>query len=254
MGTNPAPLTPPAADMQHTAANSLPQLLGGAADAAATDASSGTEQGIKLNTGIGSLAGFNEGMPDNGKVAQRSPELAEGFSKSSRLKQAPAVVNEAPTGSVGSSAASSSVGAAAASPEGVTRSADLHSPVMHEEAASVLAAGFDTGIGSQAGSSDKVEDGLAVGRLPFVAPHSAASSSASSKQGGSKHAVDVLRMPGLKQTDAVLPGAEEPAAAKQAATAKQKGSELPMAKDTPDMRAQFVKQLLISAFDMDRHW
>jgi hypothetical protein len=247
-GLRAARLVPSAADKQPPGDDLLTFDPHQANGAAATSASSTAKQGVKqCAEGRGSITDCGENLLNSGKAAQWSPELATGFSKSSRLKEERGAEHVAPVAVCGASTASESISGAAASPDRSAGFVDLQSTVMQGKTASPMS-GAGTGGGSQVSASAKQDGGFTAALL------SATSSSTESTQGGEDHALERLRWPGMKQAETALRGVKQPVAAKQPTTAKQKGGELPMAKDTPDMRAQFVKQLLSSAFDMDRQW
>ena len=206
----------------------------------------------------GSAAAGSDDVRAVVKPSEQSTELPVGFSKSTRLKPQPLAEEEAaPPGS--------RVGA-------------LSNGVLGGDATSSGAAGLQRATGQRLTACAPSADSAASGSMQRAKAETHDSDAAIAALLAPQSGVDSLHgayeqqglaaMPLRQQADVQLhtltSGAEERAATKQQlkekqqSTTKQKHAQghgdRPMAEDTPEMRSQFVKQLLISAFDMDRQW
>ena len=207
----------------------------------------------------GSIAEGSTERTAVGRADERQrAERVNSFSKSSRLKQPSAAEDHAPVGLplVGNSGGSMS--AAAVSSVAVAGAVGTQPAAAQPLAAPAEAAlsGSDLQATTAARASEAVEtELLSLG---------AAASSSAGMPAVKKDAQSLLRRDASVQLAAHLLDVEQHAAPKQQSnelqqpTAKQKkhleGQQQPVAEDTSEMRSQFVKQLLLSAFDMDQQW
>jgi len=198
-----------------------------------------------------------------GRADQRHfMELTDNFSKSSRLKQPPAAELHASGGLPREPTSGESLTAASVSSGTTAGAVATHSAIVQRLAAPPDSVELSSGGGKLRGAFAAHASEPAQAELVSLG---VASSSSAGMLDAKQDPQRLLREQAGVQLAAHLLDVElHDATAKpqseelQQPTAKQKkrveDHQQPMAEDTSEMRSQFVQQLLISAFDMNRHW
>ena len=188
-------------------------------------------------------------------------DLADSFSKSSRLKASPASEVCAPVGLLREPMPGGSMSAAAVS--SVVAAGDSGTQPAIEQQSVALPCLARSALGASKPQATMAADASSAAEAELLSPGTAIRSSAGMPD-VENDAQGLLGQQAGVQLVAQLLDMEQPGTAKQQPkqvqqpTAKQKkqigDQQQAMAEDTPEMRSEFVKQLLMSAFDMDRQW
>ena len=226
--------------------------------------SSGAEAGVDQRPTPGdSTAEGSNGATTFGRADQRQHmELADSFSKSSRLKQPSAAEHHASAGSMREPTSGGSMSAASLSSGTTAGAAGTQSAIVQRLTAPPNSLESALGGGELQGTA--AADASASADAEMVSLGVACSSSAGMRDTKQDAQRLLGEQAGVHLAAHLLDAEQLDATAKQQSkelqrpTAKQKKQledhQQPMAEDTSEMRSQFVKQLLISAFDMDRQW
>jgi len=211
--------------------------------------------------GDSTAEGSDEAMACGRADQRQHVELADSFSKSSRLKQPPAAELHASVGLSHEPTSGGSTSAASVSSATTAGAAGTHLAIVQQMAAAPTLVESALGSGKLQGTAAAHASESAEAELS----HEVASSSSAGMPDAKQDAQRLLReqagvqlaasLHDVEQHDATV---EQQSKESKQPTAKQKiqleDHRQPMAEDTSEMRSQFVKQLLISAFDMDRQW